>query len=61
MRPGDVVQNHPDSGLPVFQCHGCDKWLRKGEYKQVGDCGHGCCNDYKCNACGHETRVEWPD
>lgn len=26
-----------------------------------GDCGQGCCDDYKCNVCGYRTRVEWPD
>lgn len=26
-----------------------------------GDCGIGCCDDYKCAKCGYTTRVEWPD
>lgn len=26
-----------------------------------GDCGLGCCDDYKCEKCGYTTRVEWPD
>lgn len=26
-----------------------------------GDCGRGCCDDYKCEKCGYKTRVEWPD
>ena len=26
-----------------------------------GDCGMGCCDDYKCRTCGHTVRVEWPD
>lgn len=26
-----------------------------------GDCGQGCCDDYKCTVCGYRCRVEWPD
>lgn len=26
-----------------------------------GDCGQGCCDDYRCEACGFKTRIEWPD
>lgn len=26
-----------------------------------GDCGQGCCDDYKCAKCGYKHRVEWPD
>ncbi len=26
-----------------------------------GDCGHGCCDDYRCDVCGKSIRVEWPD
>ncbi len=26
-----------------------------------GSCGEGCCNDYKCEKCGHSVRIEWPD
>lgn len=27
----------------------------------IGDCGTGCCDDYKCTVCGQEFRIEWPD
>ena len=27
----------------------------------VGECGHGCCDDYRCTRCGRVFRVEWPD
>lgn len=26
-----------------------------------GDCGQGCCDDYRCETCGYKCRVEWPD
>lgn len=26
-----------------------------------GGCIQGCCDDYKCDICGHEVRIEWPD
>lgn len=26
-----------------------------------GGCSEGCCDDYKCEQCGHTVRVEWPD
>jgi hypothetical protein len=26
-----------------------------------GDCGMGCCDDYRCEKCGYRCRVEWPD
>ena len=26
-----------------------------------GDCGQGCCDDYRCPTCGRKVRVEWPD
>ena len=26
-----------------------------------GGCSSGCCDDYKCDKCGHEVRIEWPD
>lgn len=26
-----------------------------------GGCSDGCCDDYKCSACGHTIRIEWPD
>lgn len=26
-----------------------------------GDCGQGCCDDYRCETCGHTVRIEWPD
>lgn len=33
-----------------------------GEYMaDNGDCGQGCCDDYKCAKCGYKCRVEWPD
>jgi hypothetical protein len=27
----------------------------------VGDCGDGCCDDFRCPACGAEWRCEWAD
>lgn len=29
--------------------------------KADGGCSEGCCDDFKCEACGKRTRVEWPD
>ncbi len=26
-----------------------------------GDCGQGCCDDYRCETCGYRCRAEWPD
>lgn len=26
-----------------------------------GGCSAGCCDDYKCDICGHKVRIEWPD
>lgn len=26
-----------------------------------GGCSDGCCDDYRCEACGHRVRIEWPD
>lgn len=26
-----------------------------------GGCSEGCCDDFKCSACGKRLRVEWPD
>ena len=26
-----------------------------------GGCYQGCCDDYKCETCGHTVRIEWPD
>lgn len=36
----------------------CEK---KEPLSKVGDCGLGCCSDYRCPDCGKEFRVEWPD
>lgn len=27
----------------------------------VGNCGHGCCDDYRCPHCGKTWRYEYPD
>ena len=32
-------------------------WEHQGA-KWVGECYDGCCDDYKCEDCGHEWRVE---
>lgn len=29
--------------------------------KDDGGCSSGCCDDFKCEACGKTLRVEWPD
>ena len=26
-----------------------------------GGCSEGCCDDYRCEKCGHRVRIEWPD
>ncbi|RTM07442.1 MAG: hypothetical protein EKK31_11830 [Hyphomicrobiales bacterium] len=26
-----------------------------------GGCSEGCCDDYRCETCGHTVRIEWPD
>ena len=26
-----------------------------------GGCSEGCCDDYRCTACGYTVRIEWPD
>lgn len=31
------------------------------EMKDDGGCSEGCCDDYKCETCGYEVRIEWPD
>lgn len=36
------------------QCHG-------QPMADAGDCGQGCCDDYRCGVCGYKVRVEWPD
>jgi hypothetical protein len=25
-----------------------------------GECAEGCCDDFKCETCGHMVRIEWP-
>lgn len=40
-------------------CHGPECCGQK--MADDGDCGQGCCDDYKCEKCGYTTRVEWPD
>jgi hypothetical protein len=27
--------------------------------EEVGDCGEGCCTDYRCRNCGRSWRHEW--
>jgi hypothetical protein len=27
----------------------------------TGDCGKGCCEDYRCKSCGRTWRYEYPD
>ena len=27
----------------------------------LGMCHEGCCSDYKCNHCGYQWRIEFPD
>jgi hypothetical protein len=44
--PGGVVTAPECCGLPMIY---------------EGDCGIGCCSDYKCRACRRRVRVEWPD
>lgn len=49
----------PAQVLPSGSCRGprcCGKPMNDD-----GDCGMGCCDDYKCSVCGFRTRVEWPD
>lgn len=29
--------------------------------KDDGGCSEGCCDDYKCDKCGYQVRIEWPD
>ena len=29
--------------------------------KDVGSCSSGCCDDYECEICGYDVRIEWPD
>jgi len=29
--------------------------------KLVGECGRGCCDDYRCESCGRRWRYEYPD
>lgn len=40
-------------------CGNGGKW--HPDSTKVGGCDEGCCDDYKCNDCGKEFRVEWPD
>lgn len=60
MRLGDVFQE-ANPGEWQCQCRGCNRWLKADEREKVGDCGRGCCDDVRCKACGHVTRIEWPD
>jgi len=27
----------------------------------AGGCRDGCCDDFRCTACGYSFRMEWPD
>jgi hypothetical protein len=29
--------------------------------EQVGECGSGCCDKYRCRRCGVRWTYEWPD
>lgn len=29
--------------------------------EDAGGCSEGCCDDFRCTACGFTFRVEWPD
>lgn len=31
------------------------------DMKDNGGCSTGCCDDFKCETCGHTVRIEWPD
>ncbi len=31
------------------------------EMKDDGGCSTGCCDDFRCETCGHTVRIEWPD
>lgn len=44
----------PDGSVSGPQC--CGERMADN-----GGCSSGCCDDYKCNTCGHEVRIEWPD
>lgn len=38
----------------------CPK-CKKESLVDDGDCGQGCCDDFKCIECGYRFRMEWPD
>jgi len=59
-----MTQDEPDKPM---QCK-CERVELNGgvvtvpdSIEHVGDCGQGCCDDYRCKLCGHVFRVEWPD
>ncbi len=35
----------------------CDRM----DAERIGDCGRGCCDDYRCRSCGRTWRYEYPD
>jgi len=52
---GDAKLARPrPSVLPSRCCEAMDP-------EQTGRCREGCCDDYRCRACGKTWRYEWPD
>lgn len=49
-----IWQGTDRASLPGRCCDNMDPEL-------VGDCGNGCCDDYKCRSCGKRWRYEWAD
>ena len=61
-----TMYKYPDSNTFVPMSEGelfpnkCPK-CGVGNLKDNGGCSEGCCDDYKCEACGYTFRVECPD
>jgi hypothetical protein len=55
--PAGYKPAHVDHATGI--CHGPECCGVK--MKDDGGCSDGCCDDYKCESCGHTVRIEWPD
>jgi hypothetical protein len=50
-----------DGGRASAPTDKCPKSADGHNPEVIGDCGRGCCDDYRCRDCGQQWRYEWPD